>query len=125
MAQEKKGFTHIVVNDGDDDIVIQAGSSKASSSDTSPRVPERSADERSIGADSPKASSADVPRSEKAKAAANASGKPARRAKDEGYRETTLEDLSDSTMSTTQKIIIALCLVGVVAAVVYCVGFMG
>lgn len=123
MPEEKKSFTHIVVNDADDDIVIQAGSSSApcdgvaaSRQDeppapTAPRPSSKPGDGEAGTAAEPQPSGANR-------------GPSGKRQAKEGYRETTLEDLESPSMSTMQKVIIALCVVGVAVAVVYCAFFM-
>ena len=55
-------------------------------------------------------------------------GKPARKTSAparKGYEETTLEDLEGTKMSSMQKGIIAVALIGIVAFIVYYVAFMG
>ncbi len=121
VVQAKKSFTHIVVNE-EDDVVIQAGTQPAPSSEKdAPASDSRSEGSEAVAQSPARPDASDAgdgkavsKRTERAKAA-----------KDKEYRETTLDDLSGSPMSVTQKVIIGLCLVGVIAAVVYCVAFMG
>ena len=120
VVQAKKSFTHIVVNE-EDDVVIQAGTQPAPSSEKGAPA----ADSRSEGSEAVAQSPARPDASDAARKAVSKRTERAKAAKDKEYRETTLDDLSGSPMSVTQKVIIGLCLVGVIAAVVYCVAFMG
>lgn len=76
------------------------------------------------GAPAPGSSRAGVHSTPGKASSSAASAAPARR-KDDSYQPTTLEDLKGTPMSTMQKVIIALALAGVVAAVVYYVVFFG
>ena len=114
VVQAKKSFTHIVVNE-EDDVVIQAGTQPAPSSEKDAPA----ADSRSEGSEAVAQSPA------RSDASDAGDGKAVSKRTDKEYRETSLDDLSGSPMSVTQKVIIGLCLVGVIAAVVYCVAFMG
>ena len=123
MADTQKSFTHIVVNGADDDIVIQAGSSSAPregvAASRQSQAPSQSRSDLVSGPDNgaPRQSDSQHPSDDGRKPSAKRSAK-------EGYRETTLEDLESPSMSTMQKVIIALCVVGVAVAVVYCAFFM-
>ena len=95
MAEAQR-FSHIKVSDADDDIVIQAGA-------VSTVAPEEAA----------------AP-AERPQPVAPAAAPPAP-AREDAYRETTLEDLESSTMGTAQKAVIVLAVLGVIAfAVWYC-----
>ena len=108
-----EGFSHITVNaDGDDDVVIQAGIVEASDDVTvdSP-VAEEAPSELDGDSEAVFASPADDGGGETAGAA------PSRT--DDGYRETTLSDIQDSKMSGTQKAVIALAVLGIIAFVLW------
>ncbi|MCI8468403.1 MAG: SURF2 Surfeit locus protein 2 [Eggerthellaceae bacterium] len=98
------GFSHIKVSAGDDDVVIQAGAVPA------PEPPAPAASPR----EEPPAQ-AD---SESPEPPAPADPAPARA---DAYRETSLEDLESSKMSTMQKVVIAVAVVAVIAFIAwYC-----
>ena len=102
------GFSHITVTaDEDEDIVIQAGV-----------VDEPSAKEPSVSAPTPEA----APAADVAAAAEVAPEPPARSrpaAPDDGYRETTLEDIESAKMSGTQKAVILVAMLGIAAFVLW------
>lgn len=115
MSEKQSTFSHITVHaQDDDDFVIQAGAKPS----TPPRVAV-SQDEttQEIEAEEP-------PVQTPAKVSSSASEKSVDKpVKDDGYHETTLEDLQSTPMSSMQKIIIALALIGVACAIIYCVFF--
>lgn len=116
MANPKE-FSHITVTaDDDDDVVIQAGAVDETGEgesvieeivvedgDGAPEAFAEDAAEFDSAADEPEASGAGAPSASRA------------RADDAGYHETTLDDLESSKMSTTQKVIIVLAVLGVIA----------
>lgn len=109
------GFSHITVTaDEDEDIVIQAGV-----------VDEPSAKEPSVSAPTPEAAPAadgGAEAAEVAPAADIAPEPPARSrpaAPDDGYRETTLEDIESAKMSGTQKAVILVAMLGIAAFVLW------
>lgn len=142
MANEQ-GFSHITVTaDEDDDIVIQAGTptptaeedavvavaaqgpanADAPANTDAPAVADEATsidiapdgETTSPGADD----RADaVSRTSSEQSSAKAVPAPAR--KDKGYHETTLEDLEGSKMTPTQKAVIVVALLGIVAFVAW------
>lgn len=111
---ESTGFTHITVTpDEDDDIVIQAGIV----------ADEPLADEPIEEAPDEEAAFEEVACEEAPEPAEGPAEEPApapRAARpDDGYRETTLEDLQAVKMSTTQKAVIAVAVLGIVAFIVW------
>lgn len=119
MSDGKK-FEHIKVSAADDDIVIQAGIPDASQQKCEDML---SAKDIQAHGHSPEASDVSdaaesTPSSE---AIEGASGKRshAPSASDDGYHETTLEDIKSSKMSVMQKAIIAIAVVAVIAFAVY------
>lgn len=116
------GFSHITVTaDEDEDIVIQAGV-----------VDEPSAKEPSVSAPASEAAPAADGGTEAAEVAPAADGgaeaaevapePPARSrpaAPDDGYRETTLEDIESAKMSGTQKAVILVAMLGIAAFVLW------
>lgn len=154
MTDPKQAFTHISVNDGsDDDIVIQAGASRAADGHASAGSSQEAMAEDSLsedtfvedGLDYSEESEVtteseddevvysddeydfeddddfdvedDVEQEEVATSAVSSS-------RDDGYRQTTLEDLQSTPMSTTQKVVIGVVLAVLAVAVVYFTFFM-
>lgn len=136
MAQGEKKFSHISVSsDEDDEFVIEAGvaAAEGSGAQTGVRTPETAGASAQV---QPEASPAEREDGESGEpcagvepsshaesvpggsAAAKSAVSSTARAKD-AYQPTTLEDLEGSSMSTMQKVIIGLALVGIVAAVAY------
>ncbi len=123
MALDENKFSHITVTtDGEDDeVVIQAGARPTTASqpeetpvadDGSHAVPH--ADKRSAE-HVPKAQST----AKKKTDATSLKSTSKKAAKDDDYHETTLEDLSETKMSITQRVIFILLAVFLVAFVVY------
>lgn len=117
------GFSHITVcADDDDDVVIQAGIAETAPEPDAAQP----AGEAGEAADEPEAEPAPhlAPEAEPA-----ADGEPAdvsepetlrsRAARDDGYRETTLADIEGSSMSNTQKAVIVVALLGIIAFVAW------
>lgn len=112
---DKLGFSHITVTaDEDEDIVIQAGV-----------VDEPSAKEPSVSAPAPEAAPAADGGTEAAEVAPTADiapeppARPRPAAPDDGYRETTLEDIESAKMSGTQKAVILVAMLGIAAFVLW------
>lgn len=118
---DKLGFSHITVTaDEDEDIVIQAGV-----------VDEPSAKEPSVSAPAPEAAPAADGGAEAAEGdtadggaeAADIAPEPPARSRpaapDDGYRETTLEDIESAKMSGTQKAVILVAMLGIAAFVLW------
>lgn len=145
MTGDAQKFSHIsVASDDEDDVVIEAGAPRSRSygegeSASQPSEDEAAASEVSTEAAeacggegfADRASAGAVP-AERACAPASMraakAGKPARKTSAparKGYEETTLEDLEGTKMSSMQKGIIAVALIGIVAFIVYYVAFMG
>lgn len=101
MANSKE-FSHITVTaDDDDDVVIQAG------------VVEEPAAEEPV--DEPAAEEADDAVAEAVEEAAVEKEGAGETADAASYHETTLDDLEATKMSTTQKVIIVVAVLGIVA----------
>ena len=99
MANSKE-FSHITVTaDDDDDVVIQAG------------VVEEPAAEEPVE-EAPLEEPVDEPAAEEAAVEKEGAGETADAA---SYHETTLDDLEATKMSTTQKVIIVVAVLGIVA----------
>lgn len=125
------GFTHITVSTDDDDVVIQAGIADAPAAPDAPVAPDAppESDEGSpvVGGEPASAAvdgpaEADAPEMAAGDAPASAGGAPATPAAarpDDGYRETTLQDIEDAKMSSTQKVVIIAALLGIIAFVVW------
>lgn len=138
---EVSGFKHISVSaDSEDDVVIWAGTEQASAEACDSARAFNVAGAEGASAEAPDSAQFVKPASVEACDSAQIneapdSAKPApapapvkRTAqsgvKDQGYRETTLDDLKSEPMSKTQKIIIACAIAAVAAAVVYYFVFM-
>ncbi len=119
MPEEKK-FSLISVNAGDDDdIVIQAGAAPAASSRVASEPVDSAADRP---AEPATAREQTAPVEEPPSAAPSES---AGRAEDvagtddaDGYKPTTLDDLKRSSMSTTQRVVIVIAVLAIIAFVV-------
>ena len=123
MANSKE-FSHITVTaDDDDDVVIQAGAVEETVVEEAPAAEvddAREEDPESAPEDVSSASgrNAEVPASsEAALASATTPTAPTAREKADAasFRETTLDDLESTRMSTTQKAIIIVAVLGVIA----------
>lgn len=116
-------FSHITVTADEDDVVIQAGAVEETVVEEAPAAEvddAREEDLESAGADASSASAhnAEVPASsETASASATTPTAPTAREKADAasFRETTLDDLESTRMSTTQKAIIVVAVLGVIA----------
>lgn len=109
VAAGEPKFSHITVTpDDEDDVVIQAGARPTRPADPAPASP-----------------CEEEPAPEPEPAAANGSStdedaRPKReKAGNEGYRETTMDDLKAAPMPLAQKVVLALAAVGVVAIVAW------
>ena len=129
---EPAGFSHITVNaDDDDDVVIQAGivedaTGLACEPTDGPKPrPGTSAGPATGPAPTDGASTdpepADEPDSDPVDGAqpAPAAPEPVRPAADDGYRATTLADVEGSSMSRTQKAVIVVAVLAIVAFVLW------
>lgn len=118
MPEEKK-FSLISVNAGDDDdIVIQAGAAPAAS-----RVASEPVDSAADRAAEPATAREQAAPVEEPPSAAPSES--AGRAEDvagtddaDGYKPTTLDDLKRSSMSTTQRVVIVIAALAIIAFVV-------
>lgn len=118
---ETTGFTHITVStDDDDDVVIQAGIARTDDGALGGDADEAGEDGGPVGQ---AASASAVPAGESVKSeaaskpcasAASDRGRPS-----DGYRETTLQDIENVKMSSTQKAVIVVALLGIAAFVVW------
>lgn len=120
------GFTHITVSaDDDDDVVIQAGIADGPAEAGEDAEGAEAADEAADASDVPE-EAADLEADGETDAAAESEAEPAPapkaaapRAERDGYRETTLDDLAEGKMSTTQKAVIVVALLGIAAFVAW------
>lgn len=116
-------FSHITVTADEDDVVIQAGAVEEAVVEEAPAAEvddAREEDPESAPEDVSSASgrNAEVPASsETASASATTPTAPMAREKADAasFRETTLDDLESTRMSTTQKAIIVVAVLGVIA----------
>mgnify|MGYP007018182357 CR=1 FL=1 len=111
-------FSHITVTADEDDVVIQAGAVEeapaAEVDDAREEDPESAPEDVSSAPER----NAEVPASsEAASASATTPTAPTAREKADAasFRETTLDDLESTRMSTTQKAIIVVAVLGVIA----------
>ena len=136
MTGDAQKFSHIsVASDDEDDVVIEAGAPRSRSYGEGEPAAQPAGDEATSAAnktaaagggegpsESPSRASTPAPeRAVKADKPARRASAPARK----GYEETTLEDLESTKMSSMQKGIIAVALIGIAAFIVYYVAFMG
>lgn len=116
-------FSHITVTADEDDVVIQAGAVEEAVVEEAPAAEvddAREEDPESAPEDVSSASgrNAEVPASSEAvSASATTPTAPTAREKADAasFRETTLDDLESTRMSTTQKAIIVVAVLGVIA----------
>ena len=107
-------FSHITVTADEDDVVIQAGAVEETAVEEAPAAEVDDArEEESAGADASSASAhnAEVPASSETTPTAPTAREKADAA---SFRETTLDDLESTRMSTTQKAIIVVAVLGVI-----------
>lgn len=125
VTGDAQKFSHIsVTSDDEDDVVIEAGAPRARAQ-AAPQ--EREASQAVAARPSAVAPEAQARPDDSPKPAAarpNATRVAGKASKQE-YKETTLDDLEGTKMSGMQKGIIAVAVVGIVAFVVYYIGFMG
>ena len=122
-------FKHIAVTAAEeDDFVIRAGVVDRTD-DALPAEPDAALEPQTEPASSPESVSepelTPEPQPEPARKAAQTS--PARKPsakKDDGYRETTLEDLESTKMPLAQKVVIAAAIVCIIGAVIYYLAFL-
>lgn len=118
------GFSHITVTaDEDEDIVIQAGIVDEPAAEApSVSAPEAEASPASDEADEG-IESVEVAEAVEVAPAPAAEPEPPTRSRpaapDDGYRETTLEDIESSKMSGTQKAVILVAVLGIAAFVLW------
>ena len=110
-------FSHITVTADEDDVVIQAGAVEEAVVEEAPAAEvddAREEDLESAGADASSASAhnAEVPASSETPPTPPTAREKADAA---SFRETTLDDLESTRMSTTQKAIIVVAVLGVIA----------
>lgn len=110
-------FSHITVTADEDDVVIQAGAVEETVVEEAPAAEvddAREEDLESAGADASSASAhnAEVPASSETTPTTPTAREKADVA---SFRETTLDDLELTRMSTTQKAIIVVAVLGVIA----------
>ncbi|MEC4183343.1 SURF2 Surfeit locus protein 2 [Adlercreutzia sp. R21] len=113
---DSTGFSHITVNaDTDDDVVIQAGIVDAPADDDEVVVEE---DVAALADDGAPADEDAAPADEQ-DGPAPAPRRPSAPAPDDGYRETTLDDIEGAKMPTAQKAVIIVALLGVAAFILW------
>lgn len=105
------GFSHITVStDDDDDVVIQAG------------IAEETDDAAAVAACCEEAVEAEeegLPAAASEPVAQEKSSIAQPRRAEDGYRETTLADIEGEKMTTTQKAVIVIALIGIAAFVAW------
>lgn len=111
-----KGFSHITVTaDDDDDVVVQAGAVEVGTPDEA-EVP----DADPLPAVPAAEPTSESPLESDLKPEPDPKPEPeVRTASGDDYHETTLEDLQGAKMSTTQKAVIVVALLGVVAFAIW------
>ncbi len=121
MAQDDQRFSHISVSAGDeDDVVIVAGGTRGRAT-SRPDAPDAAPKSEHAPEHARKAEGSPerTRPSEAAPAKPEAPAPAARQGKRDRYEETTLDDLKDTKMSTMQKAIIVVAVIGVIAFAVY------
>ena len=116
-------FSHITVTADEDDVVIQAGAVEETVVEEAPAAEVDDAREEDLESAPEDVSSAsgcnaEVPASSEAASASSETtptAPTAREKADAAFRETTLDDLESTRMSTTQKAIIVVAVLGVIA----------
>ena len=113
-------FSHITVTADEDDVVIQAGAVEETVVEEAPAAEvddAREEDPESAPEDVSSASgrNAEVPASSEAALASATTPTAREKADAASFRETTLDDLESTRMSTTQKAIIIVAVLGVIA----------
>ena len=125
MAQGE-GFKHITVTAAEEeDVVILAGAATAGDSEM-PESFEAPAEALQVAeepAPRPEGPTPRHPEGEARRASAKQATSERSKQKD-GYHETTLEDLQDSPMPLTQKIVIVAAIVCIIGALIYYFAFM-
>ncbi len=120
MTSDSKNYRHIAVNADEEDIVIQAGSKKSTS--RGPVIPDSSKAASTSVEVTPAESAAPASASSSDAAQANtaqaAPAQPQPKKPTDEIPETTLEDLKGGS-STTQKVIIVVAVLAIVAFVAW------
>lgn len=113
MAVDDSKFSHITVTaDDEDDVVIEAGARTSRPAEPAQERLERSP---AVEPDEARIPVSDAAKGKKAEGAASAHKK-----EDEGFRETTIDDLKSEPMPFAQKIVLAFAAIGVLAIVAWC-----
>lgn len=121
-------FSHITVTADEDDVVIQAGAVEETVVEEAPAAEVDDAREEDLESAPEDVSSAsgcnaEVPASSEAASASSETTPTAPTAREKAdaasFRETTLDDLESTRMSTTQKAIIVVAVLGVIAFVAW------
>lgn len=117
MAVDDSRFSHITVTaDDEDDVVIEAGARTSR-----PVVPVPSPAQGPVECEAAlEAHEERVGEFEAATEPVAEEGVPSHKKKDEGFRETTMDDLKSEPMPFAQKIVIAFAAIGVLAIVAWC-----
>lgn len=110
-------FSHITVTADEDDVVIQAGAVEEAVVEEAPAAEVDDAREEDPESAPEDVSSASGHNAEVPASSATAPTAPTAREKADAasFRETTLDDLESTRMSTTQKAIIVVAVLGVIA----------
>ena len=118
---DSKGFSHITVTpDDDEDVVIQAGVVTADDAPYDDEVVEEEVIEEEPEAEPEAEEPESGPAGDFDSEAATEPARPATvPPADDGYHETTLDDLASTKMSTTQKAVIVVALLAIIAFVVW------
>ena len=120
MSDEQR-FSRITVSSPDgDEIVIRAGAPRASADEAA--RPAEAASERAESAAAPAAEPVAAAEAAPTTPASSDDAAPSRR-KDDGYRETTLEDLEGGKAPLVQKIVIVAAVLLIACFIVYQVVF--
>ncbi len=122
---ESSQFKHIKIS-ADDDIVIQAGIPSQPSQDEAHEHGFASEAEPTSSMSSPSSDTAEEVAGDRVSepigsdgSSGSAVSKKVEKKKAEDYHETTLEDIKGSKMSSTQKVIIVLAVLAIIAFAVY------
>lgn len=110
-------FSHITVTADEDDVVIQAGAVEETVVEEAPAAEVDDAREEDLESAPEDVSSASGCNAEVPASSETTSTAPTAREKADAasFRETTLDDLESTRMSTTQKAIIVVAVLGVIA----------
>lgn len=124
MAQ-LSGYNHITVHSDDEgDVVVMAGvqpNEKSGEPQEEPSLSEETParEEPAAELDPDLDPSSSTSQKETPIKASSSSGNTSRKQPEDDYHETTLEDLSAVKMSSTQKVVLVIAIVGIIAALLW------